>query len=366
MVIISRDQAICIFYCEPYNEENVTKFSKILDDLKNVEICYGENPKRPMLMCTKTIDGNPFDFHYYKSNCALNEEREYEKKKETEETERVALNTIPQLLQFLNAVYLAENPQSSMYELKVVSMKNILAKIWDNSVLFEDKSIKSFTKWCEGKNLSFFSVPSKRLHNLYGERVSVRSLYVLKDQYTNSIKKDIIYACTEYQNYIIKLKEEGYTVIGYCRKSRSTTETIDKKILSLQKQIGNLKTRSLVDKVYVSVNCDSKERITNRDVNSSSSALELKGLDGNMQDLIKYLLTAKKICLVTIDSAGLTSDVGDLISFLREYPNIEKILIDNLPHTNQTHAINCAEAIESPDKFLSMFNGRHELYHRSK
>ncbi|CAO3698204.1 unnamed protein product [Rhizopus stolonifer] len=231
-----------------------------------------------------------------------------------------------------------------MYELKAVSMKSILTKIWDNSVLFEDKNVKSFTKWCEGKNLSFFSVPSKRLYNLY----------------------DIIYTCTEYQNYIKKLKEEGYTVIGYCRKSRSTTETIDKKILSLQEQIGKLKTRSLVDKVYVSVNCDSKESIMNRDLKNSSSALELKGLDGNMQDLIKYLLTAKKICLVTIDSAGLTSDVGDLISFLREFPNVEKILIDNLPHTNQAHAINCAEAIESPDKFLSMFNGRHGLYHRSK
>ncbi|KAI8061386.1 hypothetical protein BDF21DRAFT_348049, partial [Thamnidium elegans] len=82
-------------------------------------------------------------------------------------------------------------------------------------------------------------------------------------------------------------------------------------------------------------------------------------------DLIKYLLTAKKICLVTIDSAGLISDIILIISN-REFPNIEKILIDNLPHTNQADAINCAEAIESPDKFLSMFNGRHGLYHRSK
>lgn len=103
----------------------------------------------------------------------------------------------------------------------------------------------------------------------------------------------------------------------------------------MQEQIGKLKTRSLVDKVYVSVNCDSKESIMKRDLKNNSSTLELKDLDGNMQgnynygcllshwtltfflDLIKYLLTAKKICLVTIDSAGLTSDVGDLISFLR-------------------------------------------------
>ncbi|CAO0801470.1 unnamed protein product [Mucor circinelloides] len=54
----------------------------------------------------------------------------------------------------------------------------------------------------------------------------MRSLYVLKDQYTYSIKEDIIYTCTEYQNYIKKLKEEEYTVIGYCRKSGSTTTVL--------------------------------------------------------------------------------------------------------------------------------------------
>lgn len=39
---------------------------------------------------------------------------------------------------------------------------------------------------------------------------------------------------------------------------------------------------------------------------------------------------------------------------------------DNLPHTNQANTINCAETIESPNKFLSMFNERHGLYHKSK
>ncbi|KAI9248992.1 hypothetical protein EDC94DRAFT_624608 [Helicostylum pulchrum] len=151
-------------------------------------------------------------------------------------------------------------------------------------------------------------------YTIYTVKESQRDLFMFLKI---NILKDIVYTCAEYQSHIRKLKEEGYTVIGYCRKSRSATETIDKKILSLQEQIGKLKTRSLVDKVYVSVNCDSKESIMKRDLKNNSSTLELKVLDGNMQDLIKYLLTAKKICLVTIDSAGLTSDVGDLISFLR-------------------------------------------------
>lgn len=83
----------------------------------------------------------------------------------------------------MKTVYLADNPKSEMYELKNVSMKNILGKVWDNTLLFDDKNVKSFTKWCEGKNLSFFLVKSKRLYNLSGERVSVRPLYVLKDEY---------------------------------------------------------------------------------------------------------------------------------------------------------------------------------------
>ncbi|KAI8982500.1 hypothetical protein BDB01DRAFT_850995 [Pilobolus umbonatus] len=130
------------------------------------------------------------------------------------------IDTVPQLLHSLNAVCRSQNPQSSKYELKVVSMKNIPTKMCDNSVLSEDKNVKSFTKWCEG------------------------SIYL-------------------YQNYMRKLKEEEYY-----RKSRSTTER-------------------------------------------------------------------------------------------RHYHCKSKL-------ENQAEAIHCAEAIESPDKFLSMFNGRQGLYHRSK
>ncbi|KAG1300869.1 hypothetical protein G6F64_012307 [Rhizopus arrhizus] len=206
-------------------------------------------------------------------------------------------------------------------------MNDILAKIWDNSVLFMDKSVKWFTKWCGGRDLTFFSVPSKRPKNEYADRISMRSFYVLEDKYINSIKKDIVQTSTEYQSYIEKLKDEEYIMTGYCRKPKSTNEDINKRIHSLQEQIGRLKTRSSVDKVYVSVNCDSKESIMTRDLKKSPLALELNGMDGNMQDLIEYLLTGTKACLVTIDSAGLPSDLDDLVSFLREFPNIEKFLL---------------------------------------
>jgi hypothetical protein len=82
MVAISREQALCIFYCEPYNKFNIERFSKIIDDLENVEICYCDNPKRPVLQCTKTIYSYPFEIHTYKS------EREIENEIDEEEVQR--------------------------------------------------------------------------------------------------------------------------------------------------------------------------------------------------------------------------------------------------------------------------------------
>ncbi|KAI7872172.1 hypothetical protein BDF14DRAFT_735621 [Spinellus fusiger] len=65
MVIISREQAVCMFYCEPYNESNVVKFSKLIDDINNVEICYSVDPTEPMLISLKSLYANPFKYHQY-------------------------------------------------------------------------------------------------------------------------------------------------------------------------------------------------------------------------------------------------------------------------------------------------------------
>jgi hypothetical protein len=65
MVIITREQAICIFYCEPHNKDNIHKFSKIIDDLQNVEICYDEDPRRPFLCSLKSLQLAPSRYHQY-------------------------------------------------------------------------------------------------------------------------------------------------------------------------------------------------------------------------------------------------------------------------------------------------------------
>ncbi|CEP14846.1 hypothetical protein [Parasitella parasitica] len=65
MVTISREQAICMFYCEPYNESNVVKLSKLIDDMNNIEICYSDDPTEPMLISLKSLYASPFKYHQY-------------------------------------------------------------------------------------------------------------------------------------------------------------------------------------------------------------------------------------------------------------------------------------------------------------
>ncbi|KAI8334255.1 hypothetical protein BC941DRAFT_400307 [Chlamydoabsidia padenii] len=48
-----------------------------------------------------------------------------------------------------------------------------------------------------------------------------------------------------------------------------------------------------------------------------------------------------------------------------EYMNVKKILVDNIPHTNEIHVIDCDEANEWPEK-LQLFDGRNKLHQRSK
>lgn len=55
MLTISGEQAICMFYCEAYNESNAVKLSR----LNNPEICYADKPTEPMLLFQTRINQNP-------------------------------------------------------------------------------------------------------------------------------------------------------------------------------------------------------------------------------------------------------------------------------------------------------------------
>jgi hypothetical protein len=67
MFVISREQAICLFYAVPYIKENAEKYTKKIDEMEDVDVCYTKNQKKPRLLCTRIIYANSFDIHLYAS-----------------------------------------------------------------------------------------------------------------------------------------------------------------------------------------------------------------------------------------------------------------------------------------------------------
>ncbi|KAI8973789.1 hypothetical protein BDF20DRAFT_823484 [Mycotypha africana] len=51
-------------------------------------------------------------------------------------------------------------------------------------------------------------------------------------------------------------------------------------------------------------------------------------------DLLSFLNEKNKVCLVTLDFAGLSTDCVDLE---KKYTQIKKIMVDLLPYTNTIH-----------------------------
>ncbi|KAG2212442.1 hypothetical protein INT46_009133 [Mucor plumbeus] len=106
--------------------------------------------------------------------------------------------------------------------------------------------------------------------------------------------EDIIKLPERYQQYIANLKQEGYHILGYCRKSKTTG----------------------VENVYVTVSCNSKTPMYRRDLKKKNIMNELSDVAGDAQDLIKDLAKMDKACLAIIDSAGLTTNMNDLELFI--------------------------------------------------
>lgn len=95
----------------------------------------------------------------------------------------------------------------------------------------------------------------------------------------------------KYQEYIQQLKNQGYTMVGCCRKSKQTHENSNDRQRLLQQQVEKLKKRSLVDKVFVSVYCKSSEPIVNRDLKNSRNVInELASVDGDMEGNTCYVV----------------------------------------------------------------------------
>lgn len=104
--------------------------------------------------------------------------------------------------------------------------------------------------------------------------------------------KEIVGVSERYQQYITNLKEEGYHILGYCHKSKTTWGNANT-VGSLQAMIAGLKSRSLVEYVYVSASCNAKAPINRRDLKKNTLMNELADVTGDAQGIqyhIKYYI----------------------------------------------------------------------------
>ncbi|KAG0763983.1 hypothetical protein G6F57_004622 [Rhizopus arrhizus] len=193
--------------------------------------------------------------------------------------------------------------------------------------------------------------------------ISVRSLNVLKEKYIANVVKFIVEQLPLYQQTIQSFKNDGYSVIGYARKPR-TKESDETRSNLLNMMCKKLKMRSMIDKVFVSFKSSSNDPIMDRDLDDDSKVLEKLDADGNTQDMLRYV-SAKKVCLVMLTFAGLTTNISDFETFLSKNANIERTVVDSLPHSNKIAIFDRKELLNDPKK-IQQFKCRRGFERRSK
>ncbi|ORY97457.1 hypothetical protein BCR43DRAFT_489804 [Syncephalastrum racemosum] len=113
---------------------------------------------------------------------------------------------------------------------------------------------------------------------------------------------------------------------------------------------GRLLERSLVDKVFVSPVCKSQQPMHLRDYGLQDDQMQIlkQYADGSTQDLLRYLASAKKVCLVVVDYAGLTTKVEDLHDFISQYECIRKVVVDQSPCINKVKVFARDDLLNGP------------------
>ena len=53
MTTITREQSICMFFCEEYNEANVARWTKKIGAVENIDIYYKDDPTNPFYIHLK-------------------------------------------------------------------------------------------------------------------------------------------------------------------------------------------------------------------------------------------------------------------------------------------------------------------------
>ncbi|KAG1146844.1 hypothetical protein G6F38_004657 [Rhizopus arrhizus] len=131
---ITRDQAICRFFCEDYSKESAARLSKKIEEFGSFDVCYENDPKRPVLMHLSVIRNDPTTFKRYLTGySALDLKKAVETKSE--------LVSERQVIMFLNEVYKTTNPQNeAVYCLQEVENKEVYESVISKTECMSKKS----------------------------------------------------------------------------------------------------------------------------------------------------------------------------------------------------------------------------------
>lgn len=208
-----------------------------------------------------------------------------------------------QLKQYMNKVYMYENPKNPSYskmEIEFLDLYEEIVKLVHPTLII-GSNWKKFEGSCDEKDFDFCLGKALR-----GKTIC-RQLYILREEERGIIMRDVLDVLGEHHKIIQSLKEENYETVGYARESPGK-EDIRKRLENLQSMVKLLSKNSKCDQVFVSPESKCSTSINNRDENSSFL--------GNTTDMLGYFTTSNnKICLVVLYYAGLCSR-GSMVRFL--------------------------------------------------
>ncbi|RCH78324.1 hypothetical protein CU098_007031, partial [Rhizopus stolonifer] len=99
-----------------------------------------------------------------------------------------------------------------------------------------------------------------------------------------NIVQDIVQYGDKFKEFIQGQKSNGFEIVGYARKSPGEKDK-EKRARLLRTMIDKLRSRSLVDKVFVSQSSLANEPFNKRDINDDV----FEGANGSTRDLLKFL-----------------------------------------------------------------------------
>lgn len=79
-----------------------------------------------------------------------------------------------------------------LYEPKSLSSSEIFSDVLKITNVLDNKSVIGFTKWCSDKKLKLIEATSKRRMNEAGQKVAIRLLYTLKNEFIGKIHFSIM------------------------------------------------------------------------------------------------------------------------------------------------------------------------------